>query len=99
MVEFRLVCRGSVFVAGEEKCFFDTTTNLGEAMVDLLLAYYVLDVNYVDAMAGMFYFLQELSLGINDDIPKYIKHSSFMAEHPSGVHTVSATFQMEEHSK
>ena len=70
MVEFRLVCLGTpdeirqVFVAGEKKCFFETTTNLVQALVDLLLAYYVFDVSYADAMAGMFYFLQEVSLGI-----------------------------------
>ena len=94
IVEFRLVCLGApneinqVFVAGEEKCFFETTQNLVEALIDLLLAYYVFDVNYADAMAGIFYFLQEVSLGINDDIPKSVKYCSFMAEFRSGVHTV-----------
>jgi hypothetical protein len=92
MVEFRLVCLGTpediqqVFVAGEGKCFFETSKNLLEALVDLVITYYVFDVCYPDAMAGIFYFLQEVSLGIKDDIPKSIKYSSFMAELRSGVH-------------
>ena len=93
MVKFHLVCLGTpneinqVFVAVVEKCFF-ATPNLVESLVDLLLAYYAFDVNYADAMSGIIYFLQEVSLGINDDISKSFKYSSFMEEFRSGAHTV-----------
>ena len=49
-VEFKLVCLGTeeevydkFFVAGEDTAVFETGTDLIEALVDLIAAYYVFD--------------------------------------------------------
>ena len=64
-VEFKLVCFGTeqdvsqTFVAGEGIGIFETSSDLVEALVDLIAAYYVFDVNYADNMSGMLFFLQD----------------------------------------
>ena len=86
-VEFKLVCFGTeqdvsqAFVAGEGIGIFETSSDLVEALVDLIAAYYVFDVNYADNMSGMLFFLQDEVLKLKDSAFRGTKYSSFMAQY------------------
>ena len=92
MVEFKVVVLGSpedilqAFVAGEGESFFETSTNLLESLVDLIVAYYVFDVSYPDNMSRILSFLQDFILEAMDSNPRSIKYSSFISELTSDVH-------------
>ena len=67
-VEFVLVCIGTikevdqVFVCGEDQAFFESDGDLIKALVDLISAYYVFDVRYLQCISGVLHFLQEIVL-------------------------------------
>lgn len=75
-----------VFVAGEDKSFFETSTNLLEALIDLVTTYYVFDVSYPDSMSGVLYFLQDFGLEATDNLARTVKYSTFISELRSNVH-------------
>ena len=58
LVEFKLVILGieedflQAFASGEDECISETSTNLLEALVDLISAYYVFDVSYAESISG-----------------------------------------------
>ena len=85
-VEFLLVCVGSekeveqVFVCGEDTAFLECDCDLAKALVDLIAAYYVFDVNYPQCISGVLLFLQEVVLLPKDTQFKGTKYASFMAE-------------------
>ena len=74
------------FVAGEGIGIFETSSDLVEALVDLIAAYYVFDVNYADNMSGMLFFLQDEVLKLKDSAFRGTKYSSFMAQYKKNVH-------------
>ena len=89
-VEFFLVCIGScqevdqVFVCGEDQAFFESDCNRTKALVDLICAYYVFDVKYLQCISGVLHFLQETVLLQSDNEFKGTKFATFMAEFKKG---------------
>ena len=92
LVEFKLVILGTAedslqaFVSGEDQCIFETSANILEALVDLISAYYVFDVNYAESMSGMLSFLQDFVLEAKDSSARSIKYSTFASELRNDVH-------------
>ena len=74
------------YVAGEDSGIFETSTDLVEALVDVICAYYVFDVSYPDSMSGILFFLQDVGLELKDNIFRGTKYSTFMAELRNNVH-------------
>jgi hypothetical protein len=71
-----------VFVSGEDRSIFETTSNLllHEALIYLISAYYVFDVNYPVSMSGVLYFLQDFILEATDGAKRSIKYSTVVSE-------------------
>ena len=87
IVQFRLLCIGCVedvhqlMIIGENQVFVECPgTNLINALIDLISAYYVYDISYPDGMVVMLSFLQEIVLKSRDDIYKGTKYSALMTE-------------------
>jgi hypothetical protein len=91
-VQFKLVVLGTpddvlqTFVSGEDQAFFESSTDLLEALVDVISRYYVFHINYPDQMSGILYFRQDFALDVSDTTQRSIKYSSFVAELQSDVH-------------
>jgi hypothetical protein len=91
-VQFKLVVLGTpddvlqTFVSGEDQAFFESSTDLLEALVDVISRYYVFHINYPDQMSGILYFRQDLALDVSDTTQRFIKYSSFVADLQSDVH-------------
>ncbi|CAB4022628.1 Hypothetical predicted protein [Paramuricea clavata] len=66
--------------------FFESSTDLFEALVDVISSYYVFHINYPDQMSGILYFLQDFALDVSDTTQRSIKYSSFVAELQCDVH-------------
>ena len=83
LVEFKLVILGieedflQAFVSGEDECISETSTNLLEALVDLISAYYVFDVSYAESISGMLCFLQDFVLHAKDSSTRSIRYWTF----------------------
>jgi hypothetical protein len=70
-----------VSVSREDRSIFEMTSNLlHEALIDLISAYYVFDMNYPESMSGVLYFLQDFVLEATAGAKRSIKHSTFVSE-------------------
>ncbi|CAB4007347.1 Hypothetical predicted protein [Paramuricea clavata] len=91
-VQFKLVVLGApddvlqTFVSGEDQAFFESSTDLLEALVDVISSYYVFHINYPYQMSGILFFIQDFALDVSDTTQRSIKYSSFVAELQSDVH-------------
>jgi hypothetical protein len=58
-VQFKLVVLGTpddvlqTFVSGEDQAFFESSTDLLEALVDVISRYYGFHINYPDQISGI----------------------------------------------
>ena len=86
LVEFKWVILGTeedflqAFVSGEDECISETSTNLLEALVDLISAYYVFDVSYAESTSGMLCSLQDFVLQAKDSSTRSIRYWTFASE-------------------
>ena len=83
-VDFKLVC-----FATEQDVSQAFVVVLVEALVDLIAAYYVFDVNYGDKMSGMLFFMQDEVLKLKDSVFRGNKYSSFMAQYKKNVYIIT----------
>ncbi len=87
IVQFRILCIGcaedvqQIMIIGENQVFVECPgTDIINALIDVISAYYVFDLTYADGMVVMLSFLQEIVLKSKDGAYKGTKYSTLMSE-------------------